>query len=72
MQSVQIPVYRPSSLPGQSRPQIKNVLTDSQRSKLERLGYHVDRERQVIAVPLENGERVLVPVDSYGLRYGMQ
>jgi len=72
MQSVQIPVYRPSSLPRQSRPQIKNVLTDSQRSELERLGYRVDRERQVIAVPLKNGERVLVPVDSYGVRYGMQ
>jgi hypothetical protein len=72
VQSIQIPVYEPSSLPPRTQPDVGNVVTESQRRELERLGYRLNRERQVISVPLGDGSSILVPVDSYGLKYGMQ
>jgi hypothetical protein len=70
-QSLQIPVYERSTLPDASRVN-PAMLTEEQQRRLERLGYRLDRRQQLITVPLEDGSQIVVPVETLGVRYGIQ
>jgi hypothetical protein len=44
-------------------------VSDYERAALERRGYALDQQRRLVAMPLEDGRRVVVPVDQVRLRY---
>jgi hypothetical protein len=44
-------------------------VSDYERADLERRGYQLDQERRLVAMPLDDGRRVIVPVDQVRLRY---
>jgi hypothetical protein len=44
-------------------------VSDRERAVLERQGYALDQERRLVAMPLDDGRRVVVPVDQVRLRY---
>jgi hypothetical protein len=44
-------------------------VSDYERAALERRGYELDQERRLVAMPLDDGRRVVVPVDQVRLRY---
>jgi hypothetical protein len=69
-QSVQIPVFDAGASLKQTRQQ--RLLTKEQVESLRRMGYEVDRQRKLLAVPVKGGSEVLVPVESYGIRYAVQ
>jgi hypothetical protein len=44
-------------------------VSEYERAALERRGYALDQQRRLVAMPLEDGRRVVVPVDQVRLRY---
>ncbi|APW61975.1 hypothetical protein [Paludisphaera borealis] len=44
-------------------------VSDRERAALERQGYALDQERELVAMPLADGRQVVVPVDQVRLRY---
>ena len=44
-------------------------VSDYERAELERRGYALDQERELIAMPLADGGQVVIPVDQVQLRY---
>ncbi|MBX3442059.1 MAG: hypothetical protein KF774_06610 [Planctomyces sp.] len=69
-ESVQIPVYEPSAFPAASEEQ--GILSAAQEERLEELGYRLDRRTRVMELPLEDGRTILLPVNTYGVRYSVQ
>jgi hypothetical protein len=44
-------------------------VSEDERAELERQGFALDQERELVAMPLGDGRRVVVPVDQVQLRY---
>jgi hypothetical protein len=55
----------PATVARWSRP----ILTDYERSRLERLGYRVERQHGLLAVGLKDGRGVAIPVDEVMVRF---
>lgn len=67
VESLQIPVYQPSSLPaGETEP---SLLTAEEEDSLRDSGYRLDGRTRLISIPVEGGRSVVLPVKSYGARY---
>ena len=45
------------------------LLTDYDRQRLERQGYHVEQGRKLVTVQLREGERVTIPIDLVNVQY---
>jgi len=71
VESLQIPVYEPDTLPA-LEPSEPRVLSADLERRLRDAGYRLDRQSRLLSVPVEHGGSVVVPVKSYGVRYNVR
>ena len=64
-----VPILDPSEIDERWWYDSPQVLPEYVRSNLERSGYRVEQHRSLVAVDLEDGRRVAVPVDQVDLRF---
>ena len=69
---VNVPVFEGTDVPLQWLQQPQGRVPANVRARLENQGYLVDEKRQYYVVPLNNGQKALVPRDAVHVRYAVQ
>ncbi len=69
---VRVPVFEETDIPLQWLQQPPGRVPANVRARLENQGYLVDEKRQYFVVPLNNGQKALVPQDAVRVRYAVQ
>jgi hypothetical protein len=65
---IQLPVMPGNELDGDWLRTQPAAMPDEVRQALERMGHHVEQRRQLVPYRLDDGRRVLVPVDQVEVR----